>query len=233
MLALTDVHAGYGASQVLHGVSLRVERGETVCLLGRNGAGKTTTLRTVMGLLPLQAGEVRVGGRDVTGWPAHRVARLGVGYVPEDRRIFPTLSVRDNLLIARAARGGRAGPGVDETLALFPKLADRRDAAGVTLSGGEQQMLTVARALMTAPELLLLDEPTEGLAPVIVEDLHRVLANITGGGSTVLLAEQNVEFVLGLSERAYVIDRGEIVHSGTVSDLRAAPEVLDRYLGVG
>lgn len=233
MLALTDVHAGYGASQVLHGVSLRVERGETVCLLGRNGAGKTTTLRTVMGLLPLRAGEVRVGGRDVTGWPAHRVARLGVGYVPEDRRIFPTLSVRDNLLIARAARGGRAGPEVDETLALFPKLADRRDAAGVTLSGGEQQMLTVARALMTAPELLLLDEPTEGLAPVIVEDLHRVLANITGGGSTVLLAEQNVEFVLGLSERAYVIDRGEIVHSGTVSDLRAAPEVLDRYLGVG
>lgn len=233
LVEVTDVHAGYDASRVLHGISLSIARGETVCLLGRNGAGKTTTLRTLMGLIRPFSGSVRIGGKEMAGRPVHEFARRGLGYAPEDRRIFPGLSVLENLSLARSALHGRPGIPVEDIYQLFPKLQDLADTQGTYLSGGEQQMLTIARALMSAPEVLLLDEPTEGLAPVVVSELQKTLRNITGGGRTVLLAEQQVDFVLSLADRAYLMDRGEIRFSGTVTELRERPALLERYLGVG
>lgn len=232
VLRLEEVTAGYGAGQVLHGVSLDVREEETVCLLGRNGAGKTTVMRTIMGLVAQRVGTLEVAGAEVIGWPPHRIARAGVGYVPEDRRIFPTLTVQENLdLAARRAPRGR-GRSPEEMYALFPVLSGLRSAKGATLSGGEQQMLALARGLMPSPRLLLLDEPTEGLAPVIVEQLRAALGEIASGGVSMLLTEQKVEFALGISSRAYVMDRGEVRFEGSAEQLARSADVLDEYLAV-
>lgn len=233
LLEFNDVYAGYGKSRVLHGISLSVPRGETVCLLGRNGAGKTTTLRTAIGIVSPTAGNVRLSGHEMSGRPSHVFARRGIGYAPEDRRIIPGLTVTQNLSLARSALGTRDGPSFEDVYSLFPKLRELAATPGTNLSGGEQQMLTVARALMGAPEVLLLDEPTEGLAPIVVEELQAALREIVRTGRTVLFAEQRTDFVLSLADHAYLIERGLIRFSGTVNELRERPELLKRYVGVG
>ncbi len=220
LLEVRDLHAAYGLSRVLFGVSLEIARGECVCLLGRNGVGKTTTIRAVMGLTPPAAGTVRWQGRDVTGWAPHTAARAGLGFVPEDRRIFADLTVWENLDVARRA-AGRAGRWTFETVyELFPKLAELADRRGGNLSGGEQQMLTIARTLMGNPELLLLDEPSEGLAPLVVEHLLRQVARLKAEGLTILLAEQGVAFSLALADRVYVLEKGAVRFAGPASQLR-------------
>jgi branched-chain amino acid transport system ATP-binding protein len=220
LLDVRDVHAAYGLSRVLFGVSLRVARGECVCLLGRNGVGKTTTMRAVMGLTPPTAGEVHWQGRNVTGWAPHRAARSGLGFVPEDRRIFADLSVWENLEVAQRA-AGRPGTWTFETVyQLFPKLRELADRRGGNLSGGEQQMLTIARTLMGNPDLLLLDEPSEGLAPLVVAHLLEQVQLLRDRGLTILLAEQGVEFSLALADRVYVLEKGSVRHSGPAEELR-------------
>ena len=220
--ALLDVHAietAYGLSRVLFGVSIEVHPGECVCLLGRNGVGKTTTMRSIMGLTPPHAGRVLWRGRDITGWPAYRVARAGLGFVPEDRRIFADLTVWENLDVAtRRTRDG--GFTVERVFDLFPKLRELMGRQGGFLSGGEQQMLTIARTLMGNPELLLLDEPSEGLAPIVVDHLGEQIARLKRDGLTILLAEQNVEFSLALADRVYVLEKGALRFSGPASALR-------------
>jgi branched-chain amino acid transport system ATP-binding protein len=230
LLELEDIHAAYGLSRVLFGVSLEVNAGECVCLLGRNGVGKTTTIRSVMGLTPPSAGHVRFKSRDITGWSPHRVARAGIGFVPEDRRIFAELSVWENLDVARraAARPGRwTIEGVTE---LFPMLGELRDRQGGFLSGGEQQMLTIARTLMGNPELLLLDEPSEGLAPLVVEALLAKIGELKAQGLTILLAEQGIEFSLALADRVYVLEKGAVRFAGSSAALRSDRSVLDQLL---
>lgn len=220
LLEVKDLHAAYGLSRVLFGVSLEVQRGECVCLLGRNGVGKSTTLRAIMGLTPPSAGSVRWHGRDVTRWAPNRAARSGVGFVPEDRRIFAELTVWENLDVARRA-ANRPGPWtVEAVYDLFPKLRDIADRAGGNLSGGEQQMLTIARTLMGNPELLLLDEPSEGLAPLVVEHLLEQVLKLKQNGLTIMLAEQGVEFSLALADRVYVLEKGAVRFSGPASLLR-------------
>lgn len=220
LLEVRDLHAAYGLSRVLFGVSLEIERGECVCLLGRNGVGKTTTMRAIMGLTPPAAGTVRWQGRDVTGWAPHRAARAGVGFVPEDRRIFADLSVWENLDVARRAAGRAGRWTVEAVYELFPKLAELADRRGGNLSGGEQQMLTIARTLMGNPELLLLDEPSEGLAPLVVEHLLQQVARLKAEGLTILLAEQGVAFSLALADRVYVLEKGAVRFAGPASQLR-------------
>jgi branched-chain amino acid transport system ATP-binding protein len=220
LLEVKDLHAAYGLSRVLFGVSLEVQRGECVCLLGRNGVGKSTTLRAIMGLTPPSSGSVRWHGRDVTRWAPNRAARSGVGFVPEDRRIFAELTVWENLDVARRA-ANRPGPWtVEAVYDLFPKLRDIADRAGGNLSGGEQQMLTIARTLMGNPELLLLDEPSEGLAPLVVEHLLQQVLKLKQNGLTIMLAEQGVEFSLALADRVYVLEKGAVRFSGPASQLR-------------
>ena len=229
MLELSDVHAVYGRSQVLHGVTLRASQGEVVCLLGRNGAGKSTTLKAIVGVVEVTAGEIRFEGASLRGVPTHRVARLGVGLVPEDRRIFADLTVMENLAVgARPDRGSR----VERVLALFPKLATLRDQRGGSLSGGEQQMLTIARTLMTGPRLLLLDEPSEGLAPVVVAALADNIAALRREGLTILMAEQNVKFARRLADRAYIIEKRQIRFDGTMAALDADAALRRAYLSV-
>jgi branched-chain amino acid transport system ATP-binding protein len=219
ILDVADLHTAYGLSRVLFGVSLQVAAGECVCLLGRNGVGKTTTMRSIMGLTPPHAGRVTWKGRDVTGWSPHRVARAGLGFVPEDRRIFAELTVWENLDVA--SRGAReSGWTTERVFDLFPKLRELSGRQGGYLSGGEQQMLTIARTLMGNPELLLLDEPSEGLAPLVVDHLGEQIARLKREGLTILLAEQNVAFSLGLAERVYVLEKGTIRFSGPASTLR-------------
>lgn len=232
LLALDDVHTAYGLSRVLFGISLAVEAGECVSLLGRNGVGKTTTMRSVMGLTPPAAGQVLWRGQDIAGWRPHRVARAGIGFVPEDRRIFPELSVRENLEVgARATR--RSGHWTIETVEeLFPVLRERAQQQGGFLSGGEQQMLTIARTLVGNPDLLLLDEPSEGLAPLVVDTLHDKIAELKAQGLTILLAEQRVDFALALADRVYVLEKGTIRHSGPAAELRADRALLDRLLSL-
>jgi len=221
VLEVRDVHTAYGLSRVLFGVSLEVRAGECVCLLGRNGVGKTTTIRSIMGLTPPSAGHIVWKGTDITGWPPHRVARAGIGFVPEDRRIFADLTVWENLDVAvRAARAGAGGFSIERVFDLFPKLAELTARQGGFLSGGEQQMLTIARTLMGNPELLLLDEPSEGLAPLVVDHLREQVARLRREGLTILLAEQNVEFSLGLADRVYVLEKGAIRFSGPAARLR-------------
>jgi branched-chain amino acid transport system ATP-binding protein len=232
LLELDTIHTSYGLSRALFGISLTVDAGECVCLLGRNGVGKTTTMRSVMGLTPPRAGHVRFKGRDITGWAPHRVARAGIGFVPEDRRIFAELSVWENLDVARraAARPGRWT--VETVFDLFPMLERLRDRQGGFLSGGEQQMLTIARTLMGNPELLLLDEPSEGLAPLVVEALLAKIGELKAQGLTILLAEQGVDFSLALADRVYVLEKGSVRHTGAAAALKADQALLDRLLAL-
>ncbi|HEV2548563.1 MAG TPA: ABC transporter ATP-binding protein [Stellaceae bacterium] len=232
LLALEDVHTAYGLSRVLFGISLEVMAGECVCLLGRNGVGKTTTMRSVMGLTPPNAGRVRFKQQDITGWAPYRIARTGIGFVPEDRRIFAELTVWENLDVARraAARPGRWT--IDAVFELFPDLARLRDRQGGFLSGGEQQMLTIARTLMGNPELLLLDEPSEGLAPLVVEALLVKVGELKGQGLTILLAEQGVDFSLALADRVYVLEKGGVRFSGAAAALKSDRALLDGLIAL-
>jgi branched-chain amino acid transport system ATP-binding protein len=229
-LEVRGLHAYYGESHVLQGVDLDVRDGEAVSLVGRNGAGKSTTIAAIMGLLRPRAGSVRLGAVDVAGRPAHRVARAGVALVPQGRRIFAELTVRENLLIA--ARPVAGGWDEQRVLGLFPSLARRLENRGDELSGGEQQMLAIGRALLRNPSILLLDEPSEGLAPKLVADVGEALRSLRATGLTILLVEQNLALATRVGERLYVMNKGTIVFEGTPAALAAQPEIEARYLGV-
>lgn len=233
MLHLDAISAGYGATQVLFGVSLSVGRGEVLAVLGRNGMGKTTTVSAIMGLLPCWAGTMAFAGRPTTGLPPYQVAQRGLGLVPEGRQVFPTLSVEENL-VATASRRGAAAPRwtLDQVWALFPRLRERRRNLGDRLSGGEQQMLAIGRALMTNPDLLILDEATEGLAPVIRAEIWRVLAALKAEGQSILLIDKNLAAVMRLADAAVVLEKGRSVWTGTAAEFAAAPAVSDTYLHI-
>jgi branched-chain amino acid transport system ATP-binding protein len=234
MLRVETVDAYYGLSHVLQGVSLTVEPGEAVALLGRNGAGKTTTLKTIMAVVRARRGRITWNGDDVTALPPYRIVQLGIGYVPEERRIFPNLTVYENLKMARLTTDGgrRMDDYLRRVLELFPPLADRLANKGRNLSGGEQQMLTMARSLGTDPKLLLIDEPTEGLMPAFVETIGRTIIEIQRQGVAVLLVEQNTRLALEATQRVYVIEKGVIKHEARSRDLAADAEARRRYLGV-
>ena len=229
-LEVTDLHVSYGLSRVLSGVSFEVGEGEVVGLMGRNGAGKTTTLRSIMGLTPAHRGRVEWNGRDVTAAATHTIARLGIGYVPEERRIFPGLSVEENLQIAK--RPGKEQRDPDSVYELFPDLRELAGRPGGVLSGGQQQLLAIARSLVGSPKLLLLDEPSEGLAPMVVRSIQEQLAAMRETGLAILLAEQNPQFALALSDRVHVMERGEIRYSATAEELREDDSRLREYLAV-
>jgi len=230
LLELRDVHAVYGRSHVLHGISLTARAGEVVSLLGRNGAGKSTTLKAIVGLVEVTRGTITLGERSLRGLPTHAISRAGIGWVPEDRRIFGDLTVRENLLVGEA---GARRWSLDRLYALFPQLRALAGQPGGSLSGGEQQMLTIARTLMTSPRLLLLDEPSEGLAPVVVKALAENIATLKREGLTILLSEQNLAFARRLADRAYIIEKGEIKFEGPFATLDAQPEIRRAYLSVG
>jgi branched-chain amino acid transport system ATP-binding protein len=234
MLSVEGVDAYYGLSHVLQNVSLTVQPGEAVALLGRNGAGKTTTLKTIMAVVRARRGQVTWKGEDITAWAPYQVVQAGIGYVPEERRIFPNLSVYENLKMARLTVDGgrRMDAYLERVLALFPPLRERLDNKGRNLSGGEQQMLTMARSLGTEPKLLLIDEPTEGLMPAFVETISRTIGEIQRQGVAVLLVEQNTRLALEATQRVYLIEKGAIKHEGRSSDLRNDAAVRLRYLGV-
>ena len=237
LLAVEELHAHYGKSHILHGVSLQIDAGEIVCLLGRNGVGKSTTLKSIMGLVRPSRGRVLFKGTAIEGLPPYRVARRGLGYVPEERRIFPTITVRENLLMgikgSRARNGAREnGWTLERVYEFFPRLKERERQRAGTLSGGEQQMLTMGRTLMGNPDLLLVDEPTEGLAPMIVEQVERILHAIHTSGTPVLLVEQSMETALALAERVYVMSKGQIVFQGSVRELQESDTVRKQYLEV-
>lgn len=234
ILEVEDVYTSYGLSQVLFGVSLHVNEGECVALLGRNGVGKTTTLRSIMGLTPPRQGKVRYKGEDITRRPAFRIAKMGVGFVPEERRIFPDLSVAENLNVARKPPASPHATEwtVERVHEIFPVLADLADRKGGYLSGGEQQMLTVGRTLMGNPDFLLLDEPSEGLAPLVVRDLGAQIQRLKDEGITILLCEQNAKFATALSDRAYILEKGHVRFGGTIDELRENDEVRQQYLGL-
>ncbi|AZO08617.1 MULTISPECIES: ABC transporter ATP-binding protein [unclassified Mesorhizobium] len=230
LLAVRDLHAWYGEGHALHGVNLDVFRGETVTLLGRNGVGKTTTLRAIMGLIRKRTGSVTFDGRDLIQLPLHRVAHQGIGFVPEERGIFATLTVDENLILPPVV--ARGGMSVEEIFELFPNLKERRNSQGTKLSGGEQQMLAIARILRTGVEMLLLDEPTEGLAPVIVQRIGELLATLKQRGMTILLVEQNFRFAARIADRFYLMDHGKVVEGFAVGALSAHTEKLHEVLGV-
>jgi branched-chain amino acid transport system ATP-binding protein len=230
MLAVRDLHAYYGESHVLQGVSLDVGEGESVALLGRNGAGKTTTINTIVGFVRARGGTVRVGDRDVTGKPPHRVAAAGVALVPQGRRVFADLTVRENLTIAARPSGGAWD--LPRVLELFPSLEPRLANRGDELSGGEQQMVAIGRALLRDPVVLLLDEPSEGLAPKLVTEVGDALIRLRESGLSLLLVEQNLALATRVAQRVYVMNKGTIVFSGTTAELAAAGDVEARYLGV-
>jgi branched-chain amino acid transport system ATP-binding protein len=235
MLTLDDVHTYYGKSHVLHGVSLEVRAGEVVGLLGRNGVGKSTTLKTVMGLVRPAAGRITFQGQAIGGLPPYRLARLGIGYVPEDRRIFRLLSVLENLRTGLDREGvdeARRGALLDKVYGSFPVLRERRDQAGGTLSGGEQQMLSIARAMMLEPKIILLDEPTEGLMPKMVSQIREIIQVLHREGVAILLVEQNVPLTLEVSDRVYVMEKGAIRHHAPAAALRADPSAIHQYLAV-
>jgi branched-chain amino acid transport system ATP-binding protein len=230
LLQVSDLHAWYGESHVLHGVDLQAWEGETICILGRNGMGKTTTLRATMGLLGNRSGTIRFAGRDISRLPLHKTAHVGLGFVPEERGIFASLSVEENLLLPpKVAEGGM---DLDEIYALFPNLHERKSSAGTKLSGGEQQMLAIARILRTGARCLLLDEPTEGLAPVIVQSIGEMLQSLKRRGMTVILVEQNFRFASKVADRFYLMDHGAMVAEFPVQDLAANTEMLNTTLGV-
>ena len=233
MLSIEDLHARYGDSHVLRGVSLALASGVSMGLLGRNGMGKTTLIRTLMGYVPAAAGRVRWNERDVTGWPPERMARLGIGYVPEGRGIFPNLSVRENLVMtARSGIDGAKGWTFERVLATFPRLKERLGHGGQQLSGGEQQMLAIGRALMTNPRLMILDEATEGLAPLIVAEIWRVIAEIRSSGISTLIVDRNYRAVLAHTDRAIVLEKGNIAVAGASEVLAQDASALARWLGV-
>jgi branched-chain amino acid transport system ATP-binding protein len=233
LLAVADVHAGYGAGSVLHGVTLAIQPGEVVSLLGRNGMGKTTTVRAIMGLLRPTHGTIRIRGVRQDGRPCHEVARAGIGLVPEGRQVFPNLSVEENLIATAAKRGARADPWtLRRVYALFPQLAERRRHLGSHLSGGEQQMVAIGRALMTNPELLILDEATEGLAPLVRAEIWRCLAGLKAGGQAILVIDKNIGPLKRLADRHYVLEKGRVVWHGSSAELEAQSAVQDTYLGV-
>ncbi len=234
ILELDGIDAAYGRAQVLFGVSLRLARGETVALMGRNGAGKSTTLKAIMGLLPIAAGSIRFAGHEISRLPTYRIARLGLGYVPEDRRIFTDLSVFENLEVgAKAARGeGRARWTPERLFSIFPNLAEMRGRQAAQMSGGEQQMLSIARTLMGNPEAILLDEPTEGLAPVIVDEMAQAIARMKREGIAVLLSEQNLSFAAAVADRAYLIAKGSVRHDGPMAEIAANATLRETHLGV-
>ena len=230
LLSVRDLHAWYGEGHALHGVNLDVFRGETVTLLGRNGVGKTTTLRAIMGLVRKRTGSVTFAGKDLMRLPLHRVAHQGIGFVPEERGIFATLTVDENLILPPVVAKG--GMSVEEIFELFPNLKERRNSQGTKLSGGEQQMLAMARILRTGVEMLLLDEPTEGLAPVIVQRIGELLATLKKRGMTILLVEQNFRFAARIADRFYLMDHGKVVEGFAVGALSAHTEKLHEVLGV-
>jgi branched-chain amino acid transport system ATP-binding protein len=234
LLEIKDLHAWYGASHVLHGISLHVDPGEVVALVGRNGAGKTTTLRSMMGLMPKATGRVRFAGLELLQLRAHQRFHLGLAYVPEERRIVPGLSVRENLRLGLVAAGSDIDErvAIDEIAETFPRLKERLDQEGVTLSGGEQQMLAIARALIAKPKMLLLDEPSEGIMPVLVEEMGVLFRRLRDEGKTLLLVEQNVEWALRLADRAVIIDQGEVVHQSSAAALLADKDIQERYCAV-
>src|SRR5215472_10419450 len=233
MLVIERIETCYGLSQVLFGVSLAIGPGEMVTLMGRNGMGKTTTVRSIMGLTPARAGSIRFEGREIRALPAYRVAKLGLGLVPEGRQIFPNLSVRENLVATAANRAGAADAWtLNKVQALFPRLAERGGSMGGQLSGGEQQMLAIGRALMTNPRLLILDEATEGLAPLIRAEIWQCLAQLKAAGQSILVIDKNVEALIRIADRHYLMERGKVVWTGSSAELAAAPAIQHRYLGV-
>ena len=232
-LAVEAIHTAYGLSRVLFGVSLEVHAGECIALIGRNGVGKTTTMRSIIGLTPPASGRVMWKGRDIARLGPHRICRMGIGFVPEDRRIFPELTVWENLDIARrAGPDGKTTWREEQVFALFPDLEEIGDRRGGVLSGGQQQMLTIARTLMGNPELLLLDEPSEGLAPLIVEQLRQRVAELKATGLSIVLAEQNLQFVMALADRVYILEKGEVRFTGTPADLQADKSIVQQFLTV-
>ncbi len=230
MLEVNDIHTYYGRSYILQGISLNLQKGEVICVLGRNGAGKTTTLRSIMGFAPPRRGHIKFEGVDLSKMPPYEICRLGIGYVPQDRRIFPTLSVQDNLEVVERKREG--GWTVDKIFCTFPILEKLRTRKGRHLSGGEQQILAVARPLMTNPKLLLLDEPSEGLAPLIVKAIEELVKSVITTGISVVLAEQNMRFAMNIAQRGYIIDKGRIHHQGTIEELKEDKEIIGKYLAV-
>jgi branched-chain amino acid transport system ATP-binding protein len=235
MLTLEGVHSYYGKSHILHDVSLHVGAGEVVGLLGRNGVGKSTTLKTIIGLVSPAAGRITFEGRDIAGLPPHRIARLGIGWVPEDRRVFRLLTVMENLrtgLDRGEMEPGRRQALLEKAYRSFPVLRERRHQTGGTLSGGEQQMLAIARAMMLEPKIILLDEPTEGLMPRLVGQIREIIATLHGDGVAILLVEQNVPLTLEVSDRVYIMEKGMVRHQATAADLRRDPAVVHQYLGV-
>ena len=230
LLRLTDVHAWYGESHILHGIDLTVNQGEVVTLLGRNGAGRTTTLRAILGLVGRRSGSLMVNGTEAVALPPHRIAHLGIGYCPEERGIFASLSCEENLMLPPAVASG--GMSLDEIYAIFPNLAERRASPGGRLSGGEQQMLSVARILRTGARLLLLDEISEGLAPVIVQALGRAIRLLREKGLTIVMVEQNFRFVAPLADRFYVVEHGRVIESFAAAELPAKQSMLHEVLGV-
>ena len=229
MLEVSGLHTYYGESHVLQGVSLTVGPGEVVAILGRNGMGKTTLMRSIIGFTPPRQGSVRFKGQDITGWASHRMTALGMALVPQGRRVFPSLSVRENLDVARRGDGRWS---LERVYALFPRLRERERNRANELSGGEQQMLAIGRALMSNPDLLLMDEPTEGLAPLIVREVGRVMGELRGQRLSILLVEQNLAMALAVANRIHILSRGQIVHSSTPAELMASEDVKSRYLGV-
>ena len=231
MLEVDAVHSYYGDSHVLHGVSLSVNEGEVVSLLGRNGAGKTTTVLSIMGYLAPRPGRIVYKGREIGGWPPHRVARAGFGFVPQERGIFPSLTVKENLTVA--ARGGKTARWkLDDIYKLLPRLKERESNLGFQLSGGEQQLLSIGRALMLNPTLMLLDEPSEGLAPMIVQEVMNLLMALKSQGLAILLVEQNLRVALDVSDRHYILSKGEVCFTGTSAELEHNDHVLKTYLSV-
>ena len=233
LLAVDNIETCYGVSKVLFGMTLAVAAGEMVTLMGRNGMGKTTTVRSIMGLTPARAGSIRFGGEEIRALPSYRVGQLGIGLVPEGRQVFPNLSCRENLVATAANRSGAAEPWtLNRVCDLFPRLGERFGSMGSQLSGGEQQMLAIGRALMTNPRLLILDEATEGLAPLIRAEIWECLSRLKTAGQSILVIDKNVDALTRIADRHYLIERGRVVWSGTSRELDAAPDVQHRYLGI-
>ena len=232
MLEVVDIHTYYGESYILHGVSLSVKERSVAALLGRNGMGKTTMIRSIIGLTPPRRGQIHFKGENITGIQPYRIARMGIGLIPQGRHIFPSLSVKENLTMAARGEEEAGAWTLDTVYSLFPILRERAKCKGSLLSGGEQQMLTIARALMTNPELLLIDEPSEGLAPIIVQQISQLIGRLKESGLSILLVEQNIPMALNLADYIYVIANGLVVHSSTAEALRDNEEVQARYLGL-